>query len=155
VEKKSVKDIAWEIVEQGLTGTQYELVDVQFKSERGKWHLAVFVDTPGGVTLDDCERVNQIVEPILDACEEISGRYDYLIVSSPGLDRPIKTDADFRRNSGKLLDIRLLSPIGGKRDITGTLAAFDEENIYLDARSGERIAVLRAGIAKAVQHIEF
>jgi ribosome maturation factor RimP len=102
LEKRPVKDIAKAVVERGLEGTGYELVDIQFKSERGQWYLNVFVDKPGGITLDDCELVNKLLDPILDAEAEIAGRHDYLTVSSPGLDRPIKTDADFRRNAGRL-----------------------------------------------------
>ena len=156
MEKRPVKEIAREIVEQGLAGTGYELVDVQFKSERGKWLLTVFVDKPGGVTLEDCELVNHIIDPILDSRGEISGRHDYLVVSSPGLDRPIKTDADFRRNVGRLLDVKLYTPLGGKKDFTGTLRSFDGETAYLDVGSTEEpLALKRDGIAKAVQHIEF
>jgi ribosome maturation factor RimP len=156
LEKKPVKDIARELVEQGLQGTDYELVDVQFKSERGKWMLTVFVDKPGGITLADCELVNQMIDPILDSREELAGRHDYLVVSSPGLDRPIKTDGDFRRNIGKLLDVKLHTPLNGKREFTGTLKAFDEGNAYFEvAGAGAQLEVKRESIAKAVQHIEF
>lgn len=156
MEKKPVKDIAREIVEQGLEGTEYELVDVQFKSERGKWMLTVFVDKPGGVTLDDCELINHIIDPILDSREEVAGRHDYLIVSSPGLDRPIRTDGDFRRNMGRLLDVKLFTPLNGKKEFTGTLRAYDDENVYLEAEGMDgQLELKRNGIAKAVQHIEF
>jgi ribosome maturation factor RimP len=156
LDKKPVKEIAREIVTQGLAGTEYELVDVQFKSERGKWMLTVFVDKPGGVTLADCELVNQIIDPILDSREEVAGRHDYLIVSSPGLDRPIQTDSDFRRNLGRLLDVKLFTPLCGKKEFTGTLRAFDDENVVLEAEGMEgQLELKRNGIAKAVQHIEF
>jgi ribosome maturation factor RimP len=156
LEKRPVKEIAREIVEQGLAGTEYELVDVQFKSERGKWHLTLFVDKPGGITLDDCELVNRIIDPVLDSREEIAGRHDYLIVSSPGLDRPVKTDGDFRRSVGKTLDVRLFEPMDGKREFTGVLRAFDDGNAYFEIEgTGVQLAVRRGNIAKAVQHIEF
>jgi ribosome maturation factor RimP len=156
LEKRPVKDIARGIVEQGLAGTEYELVDVQFKSERGKWLLTVFVDKPGGVTLDDCELINHIIDPILDSRDEIEGRHDYLIVSSPGLDRPIKTDGDFRRNIGRRIDVRLFSPVEEMREFTGVLHSFDGENAYIQIDGFiAPAAVKRANIVKAVQHIEF
>jgi ribosome maturation factor RimP len=155
LEKRPIKEIARELVKQGLEGTEYELVDVQFKSERGKWMLTVFVDKAGGVTLSDCELVNHIIDPILDSREEIAGRHDYLVVSSPGLDRPIKSDDDFRRNVGRKLDVKLFTPVEGKKEFTGTLKAFDAENITLQAGGTGEQTIKRDGIAKAVQHIEF
>jgi ribosome maturation factor RimP len=156
VERKPVKEAAREIVEQGLVGTGYELVDVQFKSEHGKWLLTIFVDKPGGVTLDDCEIINGIVDPILDAHGETAGRHDYLIVSSPGLDRPIRTDADFRRNLGRVLDVKLYTPLEGRKEFTGKLVSFDSEAVCLeDEGTGGQVVLKRDGIAKAVQHIEF
>jgi ribosome maturation factor RimP len=156
LEKRSIKDIARAVVEQGLAGTEYELVDVQFKSERGQWFLNIFVDKPGGITLNDCELVNKLIDPILDAEPEIAGKHDYLTVSSPGLDRPIKTDCDFKRNMGRTLDVKLFSPVNKKRELTGNLQAFDEENVFLEIQGNAGLfAIKRANIAKAVQHIEF
>ncbi len=156
MEKRSVKDVAKAVVERGLAGTEYELVDVQFKSERGQWYLNIFVDKPGGIMLDDCELVNQLIDPILDSEPEIAGKHDFLVVSSPGLDRPIKTDNDFKRNLGRKLDVKLFSPMDKKREITGVLMSFDAENINLEQDGAkEAIVVKRANIAKAQQHIEF
>lgn len=156
MEKRSIKDIARAVVERGLAGTEYELVDVQFKSERGQWYLNIFVDKTGGITLDDCELVNKLIDPVLDAEPEIAGKHDYLTVSSPGLDRPIKTDDDFKRNAGRQLDIRLFSPMDKKREFTGILHSFDAETITLTTEgTNGQVAIKRANIAKAVQHIEF
>jgi ribosome maturation factor RimP len=156
LEKRSIKDIAKAAVEQGLASTEYELVDVQFKSERGQWFLNIFVDKPGGITLDDCELVNKLIDPILDAEQDIAGKHDYLIVSSPGLDRPIKTDSDFRRNMGRVLDIKLFSPMNKKKEFTGVLQGFDDENAFLEiAGLADQVVIKRANIAKAQQHIEF
>lgn len=156
MENRSIKDVARAVVEQGLAGTEYELVDIQFKSERGKWYLNIFVDKPGGITLNDCELVNQLIDPILDSEQAIAGKHDYLVVSSPGLDRPLKTDGDFRRNLGRKLDVRLFSPMEKKREFTGCLKEFTGEAIVLEIEgAAEPLAIQRPNIAKAVQHIEF
>lgn len=156
MEKRPVKDVAREVAERALAGTEYDVVDVQFKSERGQWYLNLFVDKPGGITLDDCELVNKLLDPALDAEPEIAGRHDYLTVSSPGLDRPLKADADFKRNLGRTLDVKLFSPMEKKKELTGLLQSFDEEAVYLTVEgAAEPVAVKRANIAKAVQHIEF
>ncbi len=156
LEKRSIKDAAKAAVDQGLLGTEYELVDVQFKSERGQWYLNIFIDKPGGVTLEDCERVNSLVDPLLDGDPDIAGKHDYLIVSSPGLDRPIKTDRDWARNMGRVLDVKVFSPMNKKKEFTGTLESFDEQNITLSTGSGGgTLTIVRANIAKAQQHIDF
>lgn len=156
LEKKSVKDIARAVVEKELEGTVYELVDVQFKSERGKWHLNIYVDKPGGITLSDCETVNHLVDPALDREPAIAGRHDYLTVSSPGLDRPIREDGDWRRNLGRAVDVKLFTPVEKSKEVSGVLEGFDAENVYLAPGGGAaQVAVKRSNIAKAQQHIEF
>ncbi len=155
MEKKSVKDIARTLAEQALTPEGYEVVDVQFKSERGQWHLNIFIDKPGGVTLEDCEKATHLLDPLLDSEPDIAGKHDYLIISSPGLDRPIKTDRDFQRNLGRLLDIKLFSPLDKKKEFTGTLESFDGQVIRLSTQSKGLLEIQRANIAKAVQHIDF
>jgi ribosome maturation factor RimP len=156
LEKKSVKDITRALAEEALVPQGYDVVDVQFKSERGKWYLNIFIDKPGGITLDDCEKATLLLDPLLDANPDIAGKHDYLSLSSPGLDRPLKTDADLRRNLGRVLDVKLFSPVDKKKEYTGTLESFDEQSIRLrisDAR--EPLEFRRVNVARAVQHIEF
>ncbi len=155
MEKKSVKDIARTLAEQALTPEGYEVVDVQFKSERGQWNLNIFIDKPGGVTLEDCEKATHLLDPLLDAEPDIAGKHDYLIISSPGLDRPIKTDRDFQRNLGRLLDVKLFSPLDKKKEFTGTLESFDGQIIRISTQSKGLLEIQRSNIAKAVQHIDF
>ncbi len=155
MEKKSVKDIARTLAEQALTPEGYEVVDVQFKSERSQWNLNIFIDKPGGVTLEDCEKATHLLDPLLDAEPDIAGKHDYLIISSPGLDRPIKTDRDFQRNLGRLLDVKLFSPLDKKKEFTGTLESFDGQIIRISTQSKGLLEIQRSNIAKAVQHIDF
>lgn len=156
MEKKSVKDIARALAEEALAPVGYDVVEVQFKSERGKWYLNIFIDKPGGITLDDCEKATHLLDPLLDANPDIVGKHDYLSISSPGLDRPLKTDADLRRSLGRVLDVKLFSPMDKKKEYTGTLESFDDQSIRLSAPGAkEPLEFRRANIARAVQHIEF
>lgn len=156
MEKKSVKDIARALAEAALAPQGYDVVDVQFKSERGKWFLNIFIDKPGGITLDDCEKATHSLDPLLDADPDIAGKHDFLSISSPGLDRPLKSDADFKRNLGRVLDVKLFSPVNKKKEYTGTLESYDEQSIRLSAPGlGGLLEFQRANIARAVQHIEF
>lgn len=93
----------------------FSLCDVEFQKEHGNWVLTLYIDREGGVDLNDCERVSRAVDPILDEADPIEQHY-YLSVSSLGLDRPLKKDADFARNLGKELVVRLYAPQDGKRN---------------------------------------
>lgn len=144
------------IVQDALENTEYELVDVEFKKERSGWNIIIYADKPSGLTLDDCEAITHLVDPLLDASPDVTGKHDHLIVSSPGLDRPLKTTRDFTRHLEEALDVRLFTPYEKKRDIAGVLVKVDEDNIYLKLKGKEApVAFPRGGIALARLRIEF
>ena len=105
----------------------FELVDVEFAKDGQAWNLNVYIDKPGGVDLDDCEAASRLLDPLFDADPRIAGRHDYLSVSSPGLDRPLKTDRDFARALNTEIEIRLFAPVDKQKRFTGVLEAFDED----------------------------
>ena len=80
----------------------------------------MFIDKPGGVGLDDCERLSTKLSALLDEQDPIRQSY-YLEVSSPGLDRPLKHDSDFNRFQGKQVTVHTYAPVRGKRRLTGIL----------------------------------
>lgn len=83
----------------------FELIDVEYVKENSGLYLRVFIDKRGGIRIDDCEQLSKEFSKILDREDMIASSYT-LEVSSPGLDRPLQTDADFRRYEGELLEIR-------------------------------------------------
>ena len=85
----------------------FEVVDVGYARNGAEWYLTVYIDKRGGIRIDDCERFSNLLSPALDGEDVFNAAYN-LVVSSPGLDRPLKTDADFRRYAGELLDIVFL-----------------------------------------------
>jgi len=106
------------VVEATLTGMGFELVDAQ-ASNHGRL-LRIFIDRPGGVTVDHCADVSRHLAHVL-AVEGID--YDRLEVSSPGLDRPLRKIADFERFSGQEVDVKMKAPDEtGRRRFTGRLA---------------------------------
>jgi len=117
----------------------YELVDVEFKKEGKNHFLRVFIDKEGGITIDDCQIVNEELSEILDKEDPIPYRY-YLEVSSPGLDRPLKKDRDFERNKGRLVDIKLKEPLYNKRQIEGKLVDKKDDMLVIDL-DGEIIKI--------------
>ena len=122
--------------------------------EYGNWTLTLFIDRDGGVTIDDCEQVSRAVDPILDEADPIAQPY-YLSVSSLGLDRPLKRDADYARNLGKELTVRLYAPRDGKKEFLGVLDSFDAERFILRTEKGESTEFLRKDAALVKPYIRF
>lgn len=128
--KKEVLKIIKEMCNEIAEKFNYELVDVEYVKEMGSRFLRVYIDKPGGVTLDDCQQMSEVLSEKLDEKDPISESY-YLEVSSPGLDRPLKTDKDLKRNMGKDIEIKLYSPINNKKIYEGRLEKFDEKEISI------------------------
>lgn len=146
-------DRIFELLEPTVKNLGYELYEVEFQKEYDNWVLTLFIDKDGGIDLDDCERVSNAVDPILDEADPIEQAY-YLSVSSIGIDRPLKKDKDFQRNIGQKLDIRLYAPMDGKKEFTGELVSFDAESFTVKTDKGEK-QIARKACALVRPHIDF
>ncbi|MBR3873978.1 MAG: ribosome maturation factor RimP [Clostridia bacterium] len=111
------------------------------KESRGKC-LCVYVDKDGGLTLDDCERYHKRLQPML---EEID--YDIMEVSSPGVDRPIKTMRDFEKNRGNQVEVKLFAPLNGSKLYQGELADMTETTVTIALSEDETLTFERKGVA--------
>ncbi len=131
----------------------FELCDVEFKKEYGNWVLTLYIDRPGGVSIDDCECVSKAVDPVLDEADPIEAPY-YLSVSSLGIDRPLKKDADFQRSVGKRIEIRLYAPKDGRKEYRGELTAFTDAEITVQTEEGT-VVFERKDIALARPELVF
>lgn len=130
------------LVETTLAGMGYELVDLEI-SGRGLYRI--FLDKPGGITLDDCERVsNQLTR--LFAVEGVA--YDRLEVSSPGLDRPLKKEADFVRFRGEKASLKLRMPLDGRKNFIGILGEVRNGVLQLDM-DGKQVSITLSNLDKA------
>ena len=130
-----------------------ELVDIEYKMGRGRGRgiLRLYIDKPDGVKIDDCERVSKRIDSILDNSDIIGGRY-LLEVSSPGLDRPLKKEEDFKRFIGRLIKVKTFSPIGNQKTFVGTLKDYKEEVVTLETKEEKVIEIPTINIAKANLH---
>lgn len=116
------------LIETTLTGLGYELVDLEL-SNRGRL-IRIFIDKPAGVTVDDCALVSNHVSRLLAV--EMDFDYDRLEVSSPGLDRPLRKEADFERFAGQEAQIRLRIPLEGQRKFQGVLRGVKDGAVLLE-----------------------
>ena len=138
-----------ELMQEIISGTDFELVDVEYIKERD-WYLRIFVDKPDGIDLDDCQELSEKLGKILDKDPIIEGAY-ILEVSSPGIDRVLKKDRDFLREAGKKIDVTLYAPIDGKKIFVGELKGRDEKFLYL----ADIEPIPREKIAQVRLHIDF
>jgi ribosome maturation factor RimP len=104
------------LLEKTLAGLGYELVDFE-RSGKGRL-LRVFIDKPGGVGVDDCAAVSHHLNRLLTV-ENVA--YERLEISSPGLDRPLKSERDFVRFAGQKARVKLRVPVDGQRNFVGVL----------------------------------
>lgn len=142
------------LVRDTVASLGFELCDVEFRKEYGDWVLTLYIDRPEGVDLDACETVSRAVDPILDEADPIPQAY-YLSVSSLGLDRPLKKDADFQRSIGKEVDVRLYAPQNGVKERNGILQSFDAEHFTILPEGGEPVEILRKDAALVRPTVHF
>lgn len=112
-----------------------ELIDCEYKKEGGTRVLRIYIDRRGGVGLDDCEAMSRSVEETLDSEDFIDEAYTFE-VSSPGLDRPLKTDRDFERYEGEDVEVRLYAALDGKKKFTGKLAGKKDGVVTIETDAG-------------------
>ena len=108
------------LLEPSVTGLGYELLGVELQGRGAGALLRLYIDTPDGVTVDDCARVSHQVSGVLDVEEPIRGAFT-LEVSSPGLERPLFTPEQFERFAGERVKVKLDLPVDGRRSVTGML----------------------------------
>ena len=130
-----------------VEGLDYVLWELEFAPGRGNALLRLYIDSADGITVDDCERVSRAVSEVLDAEDPVPGHYT-LEVSSPGLDRPLRTPAHFAAYVGEAVFVELAQAIDGQRRFKGRLAAAGEDSIEVDV-DGRRHVLPIGAIRKA------
>ena len=119
------------LIEPAVQALKYELVDVELSGGGAQAVLRIYIDSPDGINVDDCAKVSRQVSALLDVEDPIAGHY-MLEVSSPGLDRPLVTRADFVRFTGALIKAKVTQPILGRRNFTGRLVEVDGDRIVVE-----------------------
>jgi ribosome maturation factor RimP len=156
--EESIADRVRRVVEPVLARDGYEVVEVEWARQGGRWTLRLFIDKDGGVGIEDCQLVSRTVEPILDVEDFIEPAYD-LEVSSPGLDRPLRKPADFDRYAGQRAHVKAYGPVPGtapgspsRKNWSGVLRGFRDGAVEIDV-DGTVHRIPHEQIAKA--HLEY
>ena len=125
--EKKIEDLVKPIIEN----LGYKVYDVMYQKEGKDNYLKIFIDSDKGIDLNDCEKVNNSVNDILDEKDYIKAQY-YLEISSPGLERNLRRDEQFLDNINKKIEVHLYNSINNNKTITGILKEYNENNIVID-----------------------
>ncbi len=131
----------------------FELVDVEYLKEMGQWYLRVYVDKEGGIFINDCETVSRALDAKMEENNPIKDGY-ILEVSSPGLDRPLKKEKDFKRSIGRKVEVKLYKPLNGSKLYEGILEGFTDDTVEIRVDS-ELVTIERSAIALIRLAFEF
>lgn len=137
----------WQLLEPVVTGMGYELIEIEYNPSSRHGLLRLYIDHEDGIELDDCTDVSYQVSALLDVEDLIPGHYN-LEISSPGLDRPLRSVEDYERFTGEIVKIKTGMAIDGRRNFKGRLRGIegDEVNIECD---GQQFILPLASIQKA------
>ena len=129
-------------------------MDVEYVKEGSQWYLRVYIDKPGGITIDDCEVVSREFSEILDAQDYIEDSYIFE-VSSPGLGRPLKKEKDFQRNLGKEVEIRTYRMVDKQKEFRGILKQYDSDTVTIEQEDGTERVFAKKDMALIRQAFDF
>lgn len=117
-----------------VTDLGYELWDVEYVKEGSEWYLRITIDSENGITIDDCERVHRAIDPVIDEHDPIENAY-HLEVSSPGVERVLRTDAHIEAFVGAEVEAKFFAPVDGKKTLRCILGGIEDGQVIL--RSGD------------------
>lgn len=139
-----IEDKVEKLVKEKIESLGYDLYDVEYSKEGKNYFLRIFIDDPKGIDLNDCEKVNDGINELLDQADYIKEQY-FLEVSSPGIERILRKDKHLEQNIGKEVNIKLFKKDeNGKKEYQGILKQYNEEKIELE----EEITIERKNIAQ-------
>ncbi|WP_129649279.1 ribosome maturation factor RimP [Peristeroidobacter agariperforans] len=131
-----LRDQLGELLGPVVANLGYELWEIEYAPRAGGGLLRLYIDSPDGISLDDCEKVSRGVSAVLDEADPIPNEYT-LEVSSPGLDRVLRTQAHFARFAGERVKVEMIALINGRKRFQGRLQKVGESEITLETDGGE------------------
>ena len=143
--KKPIKDTVREAIESTVSELGYSIWDITYQKVGADYHLEITIDSKDGINIEDCEKVHRAIDPILDEIDPIEGFY-YLDVSSPGLEREIRTDEHIAAMVGAKVEAKLYAARDGKKSIIGSLVGLDGDLVVIN--DGEDVKLPRADISR-------
>ena len=119
-----------ELLKSIIENIGYELYDVRYEKEGKDYYLRIIIDKPEGIDINDCEKVNNAINDILDEADYIKDQY-FLEVSSPGLERILRKDKHFEKQIGNEISLKLFKPINKQKELIGILEEYNKEELTI------------------------
>ncbi len=141
------------LIEKPINDLGYSLYDVEYAKEGKDYFLRVFIEKEDGISLDDCEKVTNAINDLLDSQDYLKEQY-FLEVSSTGVEKNLRKDKHFEENIGNEIELKLFKPINKRKSIIGILDSFNENEIIIKNENDELENIQRKDIAgvKTVYH---
>lgn len=133
----SIEEKVQNLIEKDIQDLGYDLYDVEYVKEGKEFYLRIYIQNETGISLEDCEVVNNAITDKLDEADYIKDPY-YLEVSSCGLEQVLKKDKHFKQAIGKLVEAKLYKPLDGSKQYSGELKSFSEDYIEIACQSGTK-----------------
>ena len=140
--KKNVRDTVRELVLPTVEELGYQLWDVTYSKIGADYHLEITIDSPSGISIEDCEKVHRAIDPIIDEHDPIEGFY-YLEVSSPGTPRELRTDEHILAMIGEEVEAKLFAAKDGQKSFVGNLVAYEGGKVTVGEVTLERSEISR------------
>ena len=136
LKKAEIEKCVYEIAEPICNNLKCELIDVEYAKENNEWYLRIYIQKDGGITIEDCTGVSRAVSEKLDAIDPIEGNY-ILEVSSPGINRVLKSDREIEKFKGSNVTIKLFAPVNGSKKYDGILLGLRDGKIIIKDNENE------------------
>lgn len=149
----STVEIVREIVQPLAGAMGLDLWDVRYEKEGAAWYLRIYIDKPGGVTIEDCENLSRAVDAPIDEADPIPGSY-YLEVWSPGMERELSRPEHFPPYIGREVRVRLIRPLDGERELIGKLTGFEDGKVSLET-NGKTVCIEKKQAAFIKLYVDF
>jgi len=145
---KEISEQIMSIINEAVTQGNAQIYDIIYKKEGSRKILGLLLDKDNGINLDECASINRQISNVLEEQDLIDDNY-VVEVSSPGLDRPMRTKEHYQRSMGQDIEVNLYAPIGGKKKFSGKLLGMTEDTIVIETEEGVSTEIKFKDISKA------
>ena len=145
--KKSIAEIVEELLRPTVEELGYELWDVEYSKIGTEYHLELTIDSDEGINIEDCEKVHRAIDPILDEADPIENAYR-LSVSSPGIERELRTDRHLSLSIGEVVELRFFKPQNGVKSLVGALSEYADGKLTVVTPSDESFTFERRDVSR-------
>ena len=153
--ENNIEKKIWQLICNEIKDLGYELYDVDYHKEGKDYHLCIYIDKPDGIDISDCEKVTEVINPILDKEDYIKEQY-FLEVSSCGVEKNLRKKEHYEKHIGQKIEVRLYSKIDDTKILEGILKDYNDDFLILDVQQKEyKIFINQIASAKSVYNWEF